>query len=169
MEMLGWLSFVLVVFFGYLVLLLGMAVMLVPKLRSNMRAYICAGVREADQFSEMSDNDKADVLKSTEIAAERKESECAICLEAMGAKKIVLLCSHAFCVFCVINFVKSQHLRQIACPTCRQSVRFLSILDEGPDGPAPEQKDFIRTYNRRIIDTLGPLNFLENLPFILHR
>lgn len=65
-------------------------------------------------------------------AAERKEEECSICLEAKLKKSVVLPCSHEFCAACMINFIKSKNVRHVVCPTCRGKVTFISILDEGP-------------------------------------
>ena len=120
----------------------------------------------------MSDLDKERLSDARKVAEERKEEECAICLEVMGPKKTILLCSHSFCVNCIINFVQSKTSREIDCPTCRRKCTFLLLASEDESiegGPDKEQRAFIRDYNERIYENVGFISKLENLPFILHR
>ena len=112
------------------------------------------------------------MLNATKVADERKEEECAICLEVMGNKKTLLLCSHSFCVNCIINFIKSKNSKQIDCPTCRQKCTFLTIKSEDESaetGATKEQRDFLRKYNDHIFEYEGFITKLENIPFIFHR
>ena len=50
----------------------------------------------------MSLEERERMAKAKLAAEERKENECAICLDPMDKKKIVLLCAHAYCVVCLI-------------------------------------------------------------------
>ena len=103
------------------------------------------------------------------MAEERKETECPICMEEMGVKKVIAGCSHTFCIVCIINFIKSerQFNRQSECPTCRQKLKFIMIANE--QGPSPVESDFVKAYNRKMVENTGPITFIENLPFAAHR
>ena len=59
----------------------------------------------------MSDQEKLAIQEAKNTANSRKETECAICLEEMEKKKVVLLCTHAYCAPCMVNFVRSKNLR----------------------------------------------------------
>ena len=109
------------------------------------------------------------MAKAKLSAEEKKENECAICLDPMDSKKIVLLCAHAYCVVCLIQWIKSKQQMRVECPQCRKVATYFMIMDEGPDGPTDAQKAFIRRYNTRVYEMQGFITILENLPFIMHR
>ncbi len=133
--MINWFEFLLLTVIGYAFLLLCLSCLCLPNLRSNTVGYLCRGKSQPDQSTWMSAEQKAELEKAKKTAEARKEEECAICLETMGKNKIVLLCSHAYCIFCTINFIKSKNNHEVQCPTCRQPARFLAVTDDGPEGP----------------------------------
>ena len=165
--MLSWFNFLLMTAIGYCILLLIIAFCTLPKFRSNCASYFCRMQVEPDQLTDMSEQELEILRQAKKTAEERKETECAICMEQMNNKKIVLLCSHAYCVFCIINVIKSKNNRQIECPTCRQPVKFMSIHNN--IGLDESQRFFIKTYNRRFFAIKGAISYIENLPFVTHR
>lgn len=154
----------------YICFVLLVALMALPKLRANAKAFLFEGQRQPDQLKDLSEQEKKVIEEALEKANSRKELECGICLEDMQSKKVVLLCSHAYCAPCIIKFVRIQNLIQIECPQCRQlASMFLLMGSNGPDGPTDEQRKFIDEYNVRVFEKRGFITFLENLPFWVHR
>lgn len=128
-------DFLVIATLGYVLFLLVLCLICLPKLRSNLVAYFYRGQREADQYEDMTNDQLNQVKAARTTAEERKETECAICFELMLSKKIVLACSHAYCVVCVINFIRSKNFSNIECPTCRRPVKHLLVMNNGPEGP----------------------------------
>ena len=167
--MIGMFDFLILATFAYLGLLIVLFFACLPKLRNNLLSYLCRGQREANQREGVSEDMQKTIDDAKVKASERKEMECSICLEALLKKGVVLPCSHQYCAVCINNYILSKGGYKVACPTCRAQINYLSILDEGPEGPAESQKIFIRSYNRAAVEAQGILTMVENLPFALHR
>lgn len=168
--MIAWSSFLIVSTLAYIAFVAMISCLCLSKLRKNSFDYICRGKRQADQAGEMSEQDKKNVEQAKIRAEERNENECAICLtNPMGGKKVLMMCAHGYCSSCLIEYIHSKNLDQVECPKCRKVCTFLIMTDEGESGPSEPNKQFIRTYNSRLLTSQGPIVFIENFPYIVHR